>query len=171
MRRIHNSRKRLLVSTFALAFMLSAPLYPAGEVVLGGVAFAKDGSSGGSGGGGHGSGGGDSGEGGSSGSGGSGGDHSGGGSDDGGDRSGRGGGDDGAGHGVGDDKGRDGAEHIGVAGATVESRGNDIEVVHASGIKEEIEDGRYEMKDARGRTVVERRATPADVARLRSLLP
>ena len=51
-------------------------------------------------------------------------------------------------------------------GARVEINGNDIEVVHASGIKEEIENGRFEMKDASGRTIVERPATAADIARL-----
>lgn len=51
-------------------------------------------------------------------------------------------------------------------GAKVEINGNNVEVVHASGIKEEIERGIYEMKDASGRTIVERRATAADIARL-----
>ncbi len=51
-------------------------------------------------------------------------------------------------------------------GAKVEINGNNVEVVHASGIKEEVENGRYEMKDASGRTIVERRATAADIARL-----
>ena len=42
-------------------------------------------------------------------------------------------------------------------------------MVHASGIKEEVENGRYELKDAAGRTIVERRATAADIARLAGL--
>ena len=67
-----------------------------------------------------------------------------------------------------DDTGQGGAEHVGSGGAKVEVNGNDVEVVHASGIKEEVENGRYEMKDARGRTIVERRATAADRARLGS---
>ena len=62
-----------------------------------------------------------------------------------------------------------GAEHIGRNGAKVEIRGNNVEVVHASGIKEEVENGRYELKDAAGRTIVERRATAADIARLAGL--
>lgn len=52
-------------------------------------------------------------------------------------------------------------------GARVEISGNDIEVVHPDGTKEEIENGRFERKDVNGRTVVERPATDADVARLR----
>lgn len=70
-----------------------------------------------------------------------------------------------------DDNGRDGAEHVGATGDKVEVRGNDIEVVHANGVKEEIENGRLEVKDADGNTIVERRATAADIARLRALLP
>ncbi len=69
-----------------------------------------------------------------------------------------------------DDGGRHGAEHVNSAGQKVERRGNNIEVVHASGIKEEIEGGVYEMKDAKGRTIVERRATSADIARLSGFL-
>ena len=65
-----------------------------------------------------------------------------------------------------DDGARRGAEHITPAGVKVERRGNNIEVVHANGIKEEIEGGVYERKDANGRTVVERPATAADIARL-----
>ena len=83
----------------------------------------------------------------------------------------RGGNDDGPNHDAGDDNGRRGAEHIGRDGTKVEINGNDIEVVHASGIKEEIENGRFEMKDASGRTIVERPATAADIARLASSRP
>jgi hypothetical protein len=71
---------------------------------------------------------------------------------------------DAANHDVNDDKGRHGARRNGIK---VEVSDNDIEVVHASGIKEEIENGRYELKDASGRTIVERLATTADFARLR----
>jgi hypothetical protein len=184
---------RLLGSAFALAMSVS-PLvltFDQGGLHLGGqAAFAKDGSSGSSGSGGGGSGGGSSGSGsgrgdsggdhsgrggehsgGSSGRGDSGGNHSdrGGGDDHGGGDSGgrgRGGNDDGPNHHAGDDNGRRGAEHIGRNGAKVEINGNNVEVVHASGIKEEVENGRYELKDAAGRTIVERRATARDVARL-----
>ena len=163
---------RLFGSAFALV-LAASPLsltFDNGALHLGPhAAFAKDGGSGGSGGGSSGSGSGGSGEGGHGGSSG-GSDHSGpgrggdGGGDDGG--RGRGGDDDGPNHDAGDDNGRHGAEHIGRNGAKVEVRGNNVEVVHASGIKEEIENGRYELKDPAGRTVVERRATAADIARL-----
>ena len=47
-----------------------------------------------------------------------------------------------------------------------ERTGAGVEVVYSNGVKEEIENGRLEMKDAAGRTVVERPATQRDVARL-----
>ncbi len=50
--------------------------------------------------------------------------------------------------------------------AKVEISANGIEVVNNDGSKEEIEDGRYQRKDALGRTIEERRATQADVDRL-----
>jgi hypothetical protein len=50
----------------------------------------------------------------------------------------------------------------------VEQAAGGIEVIYSNGIKEEIENGRFERKDASGRTVVERRATQADLARIRS---
>ena len=43
-----------------------------------------------------------------------------------------------------------------------------FEVIYSNGVKEEIENGRYEMKNAAGRTVVERRATAADLQRIRA---
>ena len=48
----------------------------------------------------------------------------------------------------------------------VEESGTGLEVVYSNGIKEEIEGGRYELKNASGRTVVERTATGADLARM-----
>jgi hypothetical protein len=152
------------------------------------AAFAKDGGSGhgsGSGGGGSGSGGGSghSGDGhgghgsGGSGSGGSGstGSNSGPGSS----HSGRDGSHEGAENG--DDRGLDGAGHDafddhGRHGkrrrhdVKVAFGDNRIEVVHGNGTREEIVDGRYELKDAAGRTIVERRATTADIARLRAFI-
>lgn len=66
-----------------------------------------------------------------------------------------------------DDNDRD--EHFNPAtGARVEIQGNEIEVVFADGTKEEIEAGRFERKNALGRTIVERPATEADFARLRA---
>ena len=46
---------------------------------------------------------------------------------------------------------------------------NAIEVSYASGWREEVEAGRYELKDPSNRTVVERRATGADLDRLMGL--
>lgn len=137
-------------------------------------------------GGGGGGGGGGEGHGGSSGSGGN---SESGGGDDGG-NSGSGGGDDGGGddhgdddhgaddhgaddhgaddHGA-DDNGHHEQEHVNAAGDKVEVEGNKIEVTHPDGTKEEIENGMLETKDASGRTIVERAATPADFARLQGL--
>jgi hypothetical protein len=53
------------------------------------------------------------------------------------------------------------------AAARVEIGANGIEVVYSDGTKEEIENGRYQRKDAAGRTVEERPATQADIDRLR----
>jgi hypothetical protein len=50
----------------------------------------------------------------------------------------------------------------------VEQAAGGIEVTYSNGVREEIESGRFERKDASGRTVVERRATQADLARMRS---
>lgn len=44
-----------------------------------------------------------------------------------------------------------------------------VEVVHANGMRETIRAGRYLMKDGKGRTIVERAATNADLSRLRNL--
>jgi hypothetical protein len=54
-------------------------------------------------------------------------------------------------------------------GSKVEVSGRNIEVEHADGWKEEIEGGRYEMKDPNNNTVVERAATSDDRARLEDL--
>ncbi|WP_292339547.1 hypothetical protein [Mesorhizobium sp.] len=62
------------------------------------------------------------------------------------------------------------ASHVNATtGDTVEVDGTKITVVHRNGMKEEIENGRFEMTDAQGRTIVERKATQADLARLLSL--
>lgn len=50
----------------------------------------------------------------------------------------------------------------------IERSARGIEVTYADGWREELENGRYELKDAQGRTVVERTATGQDVARLSS---
>ncbi|RUX97367.1 hypothetical protein EN935_11410 [Mesorhizobium sp. M7D.F.Ca.US.004.03.1.1] len=150
----------LTVAPYHLSLDAASKIGPA-------AAYAKSGDGGG-GGEGHGGGGsGGSGSGGNSGSGGGddGGDHDSGNSGPG------GGGDDGPGddHGA-NDSGHHGHEHVNAAtGDKVEVEGNKIEVTHPDGTKEEIENGRLETKDASGRTIVERRATPADIARLNSL--
>jgi hypothetical protein len=56
-----------------------------------------------------------------------------------------------------------------VTGDKVEVDGNKITVFHPNGMKEEIENGRFEMRDAFDRTIVERAATAADQARLKGL--
>ncbi|RWB20771.1 MULTISPECIES: hypothetical protein [unclassified Mesorhizobium] len=62
------------------------------------------------------------------------------------------------------------ASHVNATtGDTVEVDGTKITVVHRNGMKEEIENGRFEMTDAQGRTIVERKATQADLTRLLSL--
>ncbi|HSA82314.1 MAG TPA: hypothetical protein VLE23_15970 [Geminicoccaceae bacterium] len=82
--------------------------------------------------------------------------------------SGRGGGDDHARRGGGDDDGRREDDRADRGGTKVEIEGDKIEVTFADGTKQEIEDGRFEQKNAAGRTIVERPATPEDVNRLKA---
>jgi hypothetical protein len=191
-----NSKIRTATFVFSASALLAVAPYSvdlgkSGLIVGSHLAWAKDGHGGGGGSGGSGSGSGGSG----SGSSGSGSDGSGSGrssagaSGSAGDSAGRHGADDGAGHAGrhgADDRGADNRgrvrgnddppgddrradHHVNPAtGARVEINGNDIEVVHADGTKEEVENGRFEQKNAAGRTVVERRATAADIARLRA---
>jgi hypothetical protein len=97
---------------------------------------------------------------------------------------GRGGGDDrrgrGGDDGPGDDRGRRGGDvpsqvsraAVGPAGGgalqvvKVERSGGSVEIIYSNGTKEEIENGRYELKNAAGRTVVQRPATDRDLARI-----
>ncbi len=44
-----------------------------------------------------------------------------------------------------------------------------VEIRYTNGWKEELENGRYELKNASNRTVVERRATAEDIARMNGL--
>jgi hypothetical protein len=44
--------------------------------------------------------------------------------------------------------------------------GRSIAIFHSNGMREEIRGGRYEMRDAGGRTIVNRPATPSDLSRL-----
>jgi hypothetical protein len=95
------------------------------------------------------------------------------------DRSGRGGGDDrgdddSRGRGRGSDDGfagggsaaGNGTDSGGLRVVKIEQNGADFEIVYSNGIKEEVEGGRYELKNAAGRTVVERTATAADLSRM-----
>ncbi len=54
------------------------------------------------------------------------------------------------------------------AGVEVDVRGASITVRHQNGATERISQGRYEMRDSRSRTIVNRAATPSDASRLRS---
>lgn len=108
----------------------------------------------------------------------------GGGGDDDDDRSGRGGGgdDDRSGRGGGDDdddEDRSSSDDSAFRGSRssggairvtkIETSGNSVEIRYSDGTKEEIENGRYERKNASNRTIEERLATGADLSRLRSM--
>lgn len=86
--------------------------------------------------------------------------------------SGRGGDDDGSDDRGSDDRGSD-DHHQDDRGSddhrSDDGGGHEIEVVNSDGTKVEIHDGVFERKDASGRTIEERRATQADVSRLRGL--
>jgi hypothetical protein len=58
---------------------------------------------------------------------------------------------------------------IGTQATKIEASGSSIEVTYGTGWREEIEAGRYELKDPNNNTVIQRTATPADVNRLRAL--
>ena len=58
----------------------------------------------------------------------------------------------------------------GKATTSVEGGGSVLRVRHRDGISEVIEGARYIMKDSRGRTIVNRRATSADRKRLLSFI-
>ncbi|TPO02505.1 hypothetical protein [Mesorhizobium sp. B1-1-5] len=56
-----------------------------------------------------------------------------------------------------------------VTGDKVEATSSSIQVTHRNGMKETIENGRFRMEDKYGRTIVDRRATMADLNRLKNL--
>ncbi|MGK9055508.1 hypothetical protein [Neorhizobium petrolearium] len=56
------------------------------------------------------------------------------------------------------------------AGDTVSMSGSSIEGRHKTGIEESLANGRYTMRDRRGRTIISREATPANEARVRSMV-
>lgn len=174
----------LLLAGAAIAAPLSVRLDPdAGLRLTSAMAFAKDGDRGGDDSGGRGGddrGGDDHGGRGGDDRGGD--DHGGRGGDDrgGDDHGGRGRGrddghaDDHGGHGRGRDDRPSGTAGGGTVGGgaagsrptEIERSARGIEVSYADGWREELENGRYELKDAQGRTVVERRATTEDMQRL-----
>ncbi|TPI66804.1 hypothetical protein FJ420_23900 [Mesorhizobium sp. B3-1-3] len=56
-----------------------------------------------------------------------------------------------------------------ITGDKVEATRNRIQVTHRNGMKEKIENGRFRMEDKYGRTIVDRKATMADLNRLKNL--
>jgi hypothetical protein len=54
-------------------------------------------------------------------------------------------------------------------GDRIRFEGAGIEVVHRNGMRERVYRGSYKMTDSKGRTIIERRATGADLARLRRM--
>lgn len=57
-----------------------------------------------------------------------------------------------------------------ITGDLVQVSGTNIEVLHRNGMRERVKAGRYLMKDASGRIIIERRATGADVSRLHHMM-
>ncbi|AZO15584.1 hypothetical protein EJ069_13165 [Mesorhizobium sp. M2A.F.Ca.ET.043.05.1.1] len=180
------ARKRLadlsLRFSVALAVVVAPCLLAPGNVTkLVSAAYAGNGNSGGNGNGGNsGSGGGsNSGSAGGSNSGSAGGSNSGNAGDDGNaggnsDNSNAGGGNPNAGPGNNSGKGHanPGGKNSytnAATGDTLSIDGNKITVVHRNGMKEEVRNGRFEMTDAQGRTIIERQATEEDLNRLLSL--
>jgi hypothetical protein len=54
-------------------------------------------------------------------------------------------------------------------GDTLSIDGDKVTVIHRNGMKEQVENGRFEMMDAQGRTIIERQATEEDLSRLLNL--
>ncbi|MEI9403777.1 hypothetical protein [Mesorhizobium argentiipisi] len=54
-------------------------------------------------------------------------------------------------------------------GDTLSIDGNKVTVIHRNGMKEQVQNGRFEMTDAQGRTIIERQATEEDLSRLLNL--
>ena len=74
----------------------------------------------------------------------------------------------------GKDKGAEGAvpgqmPQSNITDATMRDASKSLRVRHRNGFEEVLKDGRYEMRDNRGRPIVNRTAGPADYARLRRL--
>ena len=75
----------------------------------------------------------------------------------------------GKGKGKGDTQGPSGTASRSLSANPAGVRIRDIEIVHGNGMLERIMAGRYLMKDNKGRTIIERSATPVDLRRLRQL--
>jgi hypothetical protein len=56
-----------------------------------------------------------------------------------------------------------------VTGDTLSIEGDKITVTHRNGMKEQVQNGRFEMTDALGRTIIDRLATQEDLSRLLNL--
>ena len=56
-----------------------------------------------------------------------------------------------------------------LTGDKVDATRTSIQVTHRNGMKETVENGRFRMEDKYGRTIVDRKATRADLNRLKSL--
>lgn len=69
----------------------------------------------------------------------------------------------------GSNQGKSGSHVNAKTGDKVDVTGNKITVRHPDGITEKLENGRFSMKDALGRTIIDRQATPADADRLKAL--
>ncbi|RUZ78672.1 hypothetical protein EN943_09890 [Mesorhizobium sp. M7A.F.Ca.US.006.01.1.1] len=69
----------------------------------------------------------------------------------------------------GSNQGKSGSHVNAKTGDKVDVTGNKITVRHPDGITEKLENGRFSMKDALGRTIIDRQATPADANRLKAL--
>ncbi|WP_214475292.1 hypothetical protein [Mesorhizobium sp. dw_380] len=163
----------LAIAPYRIALHGSAPGIDAASAQAGKGGNGGNGGGNGGGGGGGGNGGGNGGGGGNSGNGGGGNSGAGNSSGSSGNSNGNGnsgadggGADSGSGKGQGDK----GASHVNAAtGDKVDVDGNKITVQHPDGMTEKIENGRFRMQDALGRTIIDRRATPADVTRLKAL--
>lgn len=64
---------------------------------------------------------------------------------------------------------RDASHPTVTTGDKVDTDDDKITVQHPDGMTEKIENGRFTMQDALGRTIIDRRAKPADVRRLKAM--
>jgi len=167
--RLRRGRRSLALWAVTTVALAVAPLHVVPDGFQ--VAKAYAGKGGGGGGGNSGGGGGNSGGGGGN----SGGGNSGGGNGNSGNgnsgngNNGNGNGNQGNARGQGNSSG-DVQDHVNTAtGDKVEVSADAVEVTHINGMKEKVEKGRFRMEDKYGRVIVDRKATAADIDRLKSL--